>query len=76
MEQIRQLLAQLSLHLELNIAMCDMIEKMEKRLDALEPSHKSLKDKVNSLSTQLSQFGYYLADESYKARHDGKKAVK
>lgn len=76
MEQIRQLLAQLSLHLELNIAMCDMIEKMEKRLDKLEPSHEALKKRVDSLSTQLSQFGYYLADESYKARHDGKKGVK
>lgn len=76
MEQIRQLLAQLSLHLELNIAMCDMIEKMEKRLDKLEPSHDALKKRVDGLSTQLSQFGYYLADESYKARHDGQKRAK
>lgn len=76
MEQIRQLLSQLSLHLELNIAMCDMIEKMEKRLDALEPRQKALTDKVQALSTQVSQYGYLLADEAYKARHDGKKGVK
>lgn len=76
MEQIRQLLAQLSLHLELNIAMCDMIEKMEKRLDKLEPSHSALSKRVDSLATQLSQFSYHLADERYKARHEGKSMVK
>lgn len=76
MEQIRQLLAQLSLHLELNIAMCDMIEKMEKRLDTLEPSHKALQDKVKSLSTQLSELRYHQATEAYAARHDGKRAIK
>lgn len=76
MEQIRQLLSQLSLHLELNIAMCDMIEKMEKRLDAIEPSHKALQDKVKSLSTQVSEFRYHQATEAYQARHDGKKDFK
>lgn len=76
MEQIRQLLAQLSLHLELNIAMCDMIEQMEKRLDKLEPSHAALSKRVDSLSTQLSEYKYKLADESYRARNGGKGLVK
>ena len=69
MEQIRQLLSQLSLHLELNIAMCDMIEKMEKRLDKIEP-------RFDALSSQLSQFGYHLADQRFQARQEAKKGGK
>lgn len=76
MEQIRQLLAQLSLHLELNIAMCDMIERMEKRLDALEPSHEATKKRLDSLATKVSELYYHYADESYKARHGGVKSPK
>lgn len=76
MEQIRQLLSQLSLHLELNIAMCDMIEKMEKRLDDLEPSHKALKTRVDALYTQLSELRYHQASKSYEARHEAMKGNK
>lgn len=73
MEQIRQLLAQLSLHLELNIAMCDMIEQMDKRLSKLEPSHEALRKRVDSLATTVSQFGYHLADQRFNARQEAKK---
>ena len=76
MEQIRQLLSQLSLHLELNIAMCDMIEKMEKRLDKIEPRFDALSKRVDALSTQLSQFGYHLADQRFQARQEAKKGGK
>ena len=76
MEQIRQLLAQLSLHLELNIAMCDMIEQMDKRISKLEPSHEALKKRVDSLATQLSQFGYHLADKRFQERQEAKKGGK
>lgn len=73
MEQIRQLLAQLSLHLELNIAMCDMIEQMDKRLSKLEPSHEALRKRVDSLGTQVSQYAYHLADQRFNARQEAKK---
>lgn len=73
MEQIRQLLAQLSLHLELNIAMCDMIEQMDKRISKLEPSHDALRMRVDSLSTTISQFGIHLADQRFKVRQEAQK---
>lgn len=76
MEQIRQLLSQLSLHLELNIAMCDMIEQMEKRLDKLEPSHKALEKRVDGLRTQVSEYTYLLKDKIYEARQEAKKGGK
>lgn len=76
MEQIRQLLSQLSLHLELNIAMCDMIERMEKRLDELEPSHKALQTKVNALYTQLSEMRYHQASKAYESRQEALKGNK
>ena len=37
MEQIRQILEQMALNLELNIAMCDKIDSLEKRIDKMEP---------------------------------------
>lgn len=68
MEQIRQILAQLSLNLELNIAMCDMIEKQNKRLDDLEPIVKSHGTKIDALSTRVSELAYKLAGDAYNAR--------
>lgn len=76
MEQIRQLLSQLSLHLELNIAMCDMIERMEKKQLEHTAAIEALQLKVKTLSTQLSEYRYKLADDAYKARNGGKGPVK
>lgn len=76
MEQIRQLLSQLSLHLELNIAMCDMIEQMEKRLDKLEPRFEAQEKRLDSLRTQLSEYTYLLKDKIYQARQEAKKGGK
>lgn len=68
MEQIRQILSQLALHLELNIAMCDMLDKQNKRLDELEPLVKSHGTKIDALSTRISELQYKLANDAYTAR--------
>ena len=44
MEQIRQILKQLALNMELNIAMCDKIDELDKRILALEASSKAQKN--------------------------------
>lgn len=74
MEQIRQILSQLALHLELNIAMCDLLEEHSKRLDKLEPAHEALKTRLNALYTQVSEMNYVLASKSYdeRKRKEGK----
>ena len=74
MEQIRQILSQLALHLELNIAMCDMLEQHSKRLDKLEPAYEALKTRVNALYTQLSEMNFVMASNAYdeRKRKEGK----
>lgn len=73
MEQIRQILAQLALNLDLNIAMCDMIEKQGKRLDDHDKDIKVLQTKVNSLSTRVSELFYAQSTKAYDDRTAGKK---
>lgn len=68
MEQIKQILAQMSLNLELNIAMCDMIEDHEKRLSALESSSKAQKVRVDGLYTQMSEARYVASSLAYDKR--------
>lgn len=68
MQQIREILAQLSLQLELSIAMCDKIEEQSKRLDKLEPIVKSHGTKIDSLATRLSEMSYAAASKAYEAR--------
>lgn len=69
MEQIKQILSQLALHLELNIAMCDKIDSIDKRLTKLESSHDALKVKNDSLSTRVSELFYSMGEKAYNARH-------
>lgn len=68
MEQIRQILSQLALHLELNIAMCDMLDKQNARLDKLEPIVKSHGTKIDALYSRVSELQYSLANKAYEAR--------
>lgn len=68
MEQIKQILAQLSLHLELNIAMCDMIDDHEKRIKALESHYEAQKLRVDGLYTQLSEQRYLQSSLAYERR--------
>lgn len=75
MEQIRQILEQMTLNLELNIAMCDKIDSLEKRLDKLDPLIKSHGTKIESLSTRLSELSYAAATKAYEDR-TGRKPVK
>lgn len=74
MEQIRQILSQLALHLELNIAMCDKIEQLEARIDKMEPILKSHTTKIDAHSTRLSEMQYAAANQAYEARTGGVRA--
>lgn len=74
MEQLRQILAQMALNLELNIAMCDKIEDHEKRLKAVETSQAAQKTRVDGLATRVSELFYSMSAKSYeerKAQKDG-----
>lgn len=68
MEQIKQILAQMSLNLELNIAMCDMIEDHGKRIEALESSSKAQKTRLDALYTRVSEMSYINASKAYEGR--------
>ncbi len=73
MEQIRQILSQLALHLELNIAMCDKLDEMEKRLKKVENGHEALSVKHNALSTKVSELFYANSSLAYEKRTKGTK---
>lgn len=68
MEQIKQILAQLSLNLELNIAMCDKIEDIDSRLKALETSCKAQKSRLDGLYTRVTEMSYLDASKAYDKR--------
>lgn len=68
MKAIRDILKQLALQLDLNIAMCDMIESLEKRVNKLEAQSTAQKATLGSLSTQFSELQYKMASDSYAAR--------
>lgn len=72
MEQIRQILAQMALNLELNIAMCDKIEQIERRMDQLEPLVKSHGTKIDAINTRLAELQYSLANRAYEVRTGNK----
>lgn len=68
MEQIRQLLSQMALNLELNIAMCDKLAQIEGRVDKMDPIIKSHGTKIDALSSRLSELQYTMANKAYEAR--------
>ena len=68
MEQIKQILAQLSLNLELNIAMCDKIEDIDSRLKSLETSYKAQKSRLDGLYTRVTEISYSAASKAYDQR--------
>ena len=72
MEQLRQILSQLALYLELNIAMCDKIEDHEKRLKAVEISQAAQKTRVDSLAKSVSEYNYALSSKLYDVRKEKK----
>lgn len=73
MEQLRQILSQMALNLELNIAMCDKIEDHEKRLKAVETSHAAQKTRLDGLSTRVSELFYSMSAKAYDERAGKKK---
>jgi len=58
MEQLRQILSQMALNLELNIAMCDKIEEHEKRLTNLESLTEAHRTQMKTLRTSVSEYHY------------------
>lgn len=68
MEQLRQILSQLALNLELNIAMCDKLEDHEKRLKAVEISQAAQKTRVDALSKSVAEYNYALSNKLYDIR--------
>lgn len=68
MEQLRQILSQLALNLELNIAMCDKIEDHENRIKAVEISQQAQKMRVDALSKSVSEYNYALSNKLYDMR--------
>lgn len=68
MEQIKQILKQLSLHLELNIAMCDMIDDHAKRIKSLESSQEAQKSRVDGLYRMFSEANYVASSNAYERR--------
>lgn len=68
MEQLRQILAQMALNLELNIAMCDKIEDHEKRLKAVETHQAAQKTRIDGLNTRVSELFYATSAKKYDER--------
>lgn len=58
MEQLRQILSQLALNLELNIAMCDKIEEHEKRLGNVEALVEAHRTQMKTLRNSVSEYRY------------------
>lgn len=72
MEQLRQILSQMALNLELNIAMCDKIEQHEKRIKACETLQAASKTRLDALSTRVSELVYVMSNKSYEDRKGSK----
>lgn len=68
MEQIRHILEQMTLNLELNIAMCDKIDSLEKRIDKMEPILKSHSTRLDAVNSRLSEMAYAAASKAYESR--------
>lgn len=68
MDQIRQILKQLALHLDLNIAMCDKIDDHENRIGKLEKHYDAQKSRVDGLYRLVSEANYVAASKAYEGR--------
>lgn len=64
MDQIRQILQQMALHLQLSVAMCDMLDDHDKRLKALESSRDAQKVRVDSLYSCVQKLAASRGSES------------
>ncbi len=74
MDQIRQILKQLALHLELNIAMCDKIDDHETRIGKLEKHYEAQKSRVDGLYRLQSEANYVAASKAYEGRRASMRA--
>lgn len=68
MEQIRQLLSQMALNLELNIAMCDKLAEIEGEVTKMKPILDAHSTKIDAIMSRLSELHYKLANDAYMAR--------
>lgn len=55
MEQIRQILQQMALNLQLSVAMCDMLDDHETRIKGLEITRDAQKVRVDSLYSAVQK---------------------
>lgn len=55
MEQLRDILQQMALNLQLSVAMCDMLDDHGKRITALEASRDAQKTRVDGLYSAVSK---------------------
>lgn len=55
MEQIRQILQQMALNLQLSVAMCDMLDDHESRIKGLEISREAQKVRVDGLFSAVQK---------------------
>lgn len=60
MEQIKEIISELKLHLRLDVAMCDKLEEIERRLYALEENRKLKDAAIQSLERRYSELMYVL----------------
>lgn len=74
MESMRQILAQMTLNLELNIAMCDKLASHDDEFAKIKPRLEALNTKVEALSKRVSELQYTLANKAYEERTGGFRA--
>ncbi len=74
MEQIRQILQQMSLNLQLNIAMCDMLDDQGKRIAALETSRDAHKLRLDALASSMAQLSKVVSNGAYMAQRSSMSA--
>ena len=71
MANLRELIAQLKLFCQLDVAFCDKIEEQDKQIYALQEDNKRLKASVHSLERRYSEllyaFGSYKKEQEPKA---------
>lgn len=68
MDQIKQILQQMALNLELNIAMCDKLADHDKRLGGIESRLDALAKRLDGAWNRISENTLKLSSDAYEAR--------
>lgn len=70
MQRLRELLEQLTLHFQVEIAIADLIDAQDKRIKSLEDDKLKYKVKFESLEKRYSEILMVLKDINKKIKHD------